>query len=286
MLSVNALPIWDGRTPLFVEWGADPRVSPGFDLPIASLLRFGVLYFEKLGPLATDWGLITLGAMAEGDYWLAQIEAASARFLGPTANKWAWFNDNLRAPGDDYEQASSVNGTYTTLQALDLSRGGVHRSSTTAVAGSSVFVREKSLTSILGGRQSERWAMASRARFTSAPFADCQGQFSLQTSANGIQVQIGVDGNVSTTQWMLRRNGGSTSGGAIDQNWHTFLVVNDVDASLMRLFVDDVQVASITNANLQNVETRWAFFSQNRTTASDYLIDVDKVAVVGLDVTV
>jgi hypothetical protein len=48
-------PLLDGATPVFWQTGADPTVSPGLDLPIKSVAKFGALYFEKWGPQPTDW---------------------------------------------------------------------------------------------------------------------------------------------------------------------------------------------------------------------------------------
>lgn len=49
-------PPLDGRTPVFVEVGADPSVSPGVDLPPGSIaLRGGSTYYWKVDTGATDW---------------------------------------------------------------------------------------------------------------------------------------------------------------------------------------------------------------------------------------
>lgn len=49
------MPPMDGRTPVFVELGADPRTSPGFDAPIGSICRFGTTYLVKFQAAATGW---------------------------------------------------------------------------------------------------------------------------------------------------------------------------------------------------------------------------------------
>lgn len=52
-------PVLDGRTPVYLEVGADPTVAPGMQLPPGSVVRFGATYYFKTGPLATDWTLTT-----------------------------------------------------------------------------------------------------------------------------------------------------------------------------------------------------------------------------------
>jgi hypothetical protein len=53
---------WGGIVPAFVEVGADPRVSPGVDLPIFSVAKYGVYYFEKIGTASTGWEMRWKGA--------------------------------------------------------------------------------------------------------------------------------------------------------------------------------------------------------------------------------
>jgi len=71
----------DGVRPIFVEHGADPTASPGFDAPMGSMLRFGEDYYEKRGPLATDW---TLYPPASGQDWYRTLRSqdAGAAFVG------------------------------------------------------------------------------------------------------------------------------------------------------------------------------------------------------------
>jgi hypothetical protein len=45
----------DGIAPGFIEHGANPTVSPGFQCPVASILKFGSTYYEKTGSSATAW---------------------------------------------------------------------------------------------------------------------------------------------------------------------------------------------------------------------------------------
>jgi hypothetical protein len=68
-------PLLDGRTPVFIENGADPTIPPGFDAPPASVLKFGTKYYWKRGINTgnattanpgnrVDWELITPSRMA------------------------------------------------------------------------------------------------------------------------------------------------------------------------------------------------------------------------------
>lgn len=52
-------PLRDGRTPLFVEVGADPTVAPGLQLPMGSIAAFGTSYYFKNAAAATGWTLVT-----------------------------------------------------------------------------------------------------------------------------------------------------------------------------------------------------------------------------------
>jgi hypothetical protein len=55
--SGSPTPVMDGRSPIYVEHGADPREGSGFDAPPFSVLRFGSEYFIKCGYEPTDWDL-------------------------------------------------------------------------------------------------------------------------------------------------------------------------------------------------------------------------------------
>lgn len=64
--AAGVMPTLDGRTPVFVELGADPRTGAGFDAPIGSIARFGTSYFIKVsrfsispGVAPTEWQLLT-----------------------------------------------------------------------------------------------------------------------------------------------------------------------------------------------------------------------------------
>lgn len=61
----NVTPLLDGRTPVFIEVGADPRVAPGLDMPMGSIACFGTLYLEKIGSGATDWQPISIVGSAQ-----------------------------------------------------------------------------------------------------------------------------------------------------------------------------------------------------------------------------
>jgi hypothetical protein len=71
----------DGVRPIFVEHGADPTAAPGFAAPMGSMLRFGEDYYEKRGPLATDW---VLYPPAGGADWYRSFRSqdAGAAFVG------------------------------------------------------------------------------------------------------------------------------------------------------------------------------------------------------------
>lgn len=56
LLSLGApTPLIDGITPVFVESGVSPLVSPGIDLPPGSVIKAGADYFQKVGPGLLDW---------------------------------------------------------------------------------------------------------------------------------------------------------------------------------------------------------------------------------------
>src|SRR6185369_2833232 len=55
--------IRDGMTPTFDYVGADPTVSPGYDLPIGSWVRYGSpggipFYYQKVGFGTTEWAIV------------------------------------------------------------------------------------------------------------------------------------------------------------------------------------------------------------------------------------
>lgn len=52
---IPAPSVLDGIAPVFLEVGADPRVSPGIELPIGSRVRMQESHFYKWGPDALDW---------------------------------------------------------------------------------------------------------------------------------------------------------------------------------------------------------------------------------------
>ena len=64
-----AEPPLDGRTPVFVEVGSLPTLSPGLDLPIGSIARYDSTFvFVKVGAAATAWNSLgtALGTAAGG----------------------------------------------------------------------------------------------------------------------------------------------------------------------------------------------------------------------------
>jgi hypothetical protein len=52
-------PVLDGRTPVFLEVGADPTVAPGIQLPPGSVVVDGSTYYLKTGVAATAWTLLS-----------------------------------------------------------------------------------------------------------------------------------------------------------------------------------------------------------------------------------
>lgn len=277
-------PALDGRTPVFIEHGADPRVSPGFDAPIGSILRFGANYFSKTDTAATAWELIGLGAGAGANYWLQQQQAFAARFLGPSSNKWAWFSDFLRAVADDFNVNVLGTATFAIVQALDTSRGGQARYSSGANANSSATVQEKTATPILGGRPTEKWAYCWRGKVNTAIDANTIMEWQLETVTAVLQLSFGVRGSVSTAAWYCEAGGSSTTGGTIDQNVHTFMAAND--GTNVHFFVDGTEIASRSSAGMANIAIRMRGVFNNGATAAVREFNIDKIAILGNDVTV
>lgn len=60
-------PVLDGRTPIFIELGADPRVAPGFQAPPGSIAAFGSVYLWKVGDAATEWTLLNESNFLNGE---------------------------------------------------------------------------------------------------------------------------------------------------------------------------------------------------------------------------
>lgn len=85
LLPPGTAPFLDGKTPVFVEVGADPTAGAGLQLPIGSIAKFGSSYFLKNGALATAW-TTTFGGGGAGFSVLAPTVtlAAAAESIGWT----------------------------------------------------------------------------------------------------------------------------------------------------------------------------------------------------------
>jgi len=78
--------IRDGMTPTFDYVGADPTVSPGYDLPIGSWVRYGSqggipFYFTKTGFATTDWTLIQSHAAVGASWPLTTSGSPAVRYF-------------------------------------------------------------------------------------------------------------------------------------------------------------------------------------------------------------
>lgn len=62
-------PILDGRTPVFVQVGADPTAGAGLNLPPGSIALFGSTYYWKSGAGATAWTIAPFTAGGAASTW-------------------------------------------------------------------------------------------------------------------------------------------------------------------------------------------------------------------------
>lgn len=78
--------IRDGLTPTFDYVGADPTVSPGYDLPIGSIVRYGSstgipFYYEKVGYGRTEWSIVQGHAAGTAGWPLLTSGSTNVRFF-------------------------------------------------------------------------------------------------------------------------------------------------------------------------------------------------------------
>lgn len=69
LLAPGVAPFLDGKTPVFVEVGADPTAGAGLALPIGSIAKFGTTYYLKTGAAATAWSTTFGGGAAASTGW-------------------------------------------------------------------------------------------------------------------------------------------------------------------------------------------------------------------------
>lgn len=78
-------PPFDGRTPIYVEHGADPRVAPGLDLPIGSMCRVGAVVYWKTAATATGWGVYAASTASGGDLTVDDLTVEGKLTVAETA---------------------------------------------------------------------------------------------------------------------------------------------------------------------------------------------------------
>jgi hypothetical protein len=274
-------PTLDGRTPVFVELGADPRVSPGFDAPRGSIARFGTSYFTKANNTpATAWERLATGAFGWADYWLTRQLAFVDRFLGVSDNKWVIHREMENAPTDEWTVTTTLTGAVTQATTGAV-RGGIYELSSGVTANSTATIHTRGAIPWLSGGSAEKWALATRLRRESVTDANMLAQWGVAQLGGTFESHIGIAG--ATGNWTLNNNATSADSGVLSDaaDFHNLLMIND--GTNLRLFLDAVQVALLASSiAAQPLMVR--HFLTNGATASNRAFRTDKIALIGLDV--
>lgn len=279
--AAGIMPTLDGRTPVFVELGADPRISPGFDAPRGSIARFGASYFAKTNNTpATAWERLATGALGWADYWLTRQLAFVDRFLGVGDNKWVIHREMENAPTDEWT-VTLVGSGAVTQPTTGAVRGGIYELSSGVTANSSATIHTRGAIPWLSGGSAEKWALATRLRREAATDAQTQARWGVAQLGGAFESNIGIAG--ATGNWTVSNNATSADSGVLSDSgaFHDLLMVND--GTNLRLFLDGVQVASLASSiAAQPLMVR--HFLTNGTTAANSAFRTDKITLIGLDV--
>lgn len=279
-------PALDGLSPVFVTAGADPRRSPGLDLPPGSIARYAsgstVWYLVKVTSTATDWV-----DMRQGRRDMRSVMSSIAGMRMGVAEVQTSFENFYFGSMDIGGVSTGAGGTGANF-GTRAEQGGVWRATTGTDAGGIAYVYTGHCMS---GTVVNKWHLACRAKLVTALAATTK--FTACGLADGSyrEVSLGAYGTSvfggHATRFVCCYDGAAgpaasqlgLSSVAVDQNWHTFELWSN--GSAISFSVDGETPVQTAATNTATYRSLYFGITHNSLVADTFDIDWLSVSMAG-----